>query len=596
MSVIRVFSFVLLFVSTIFGADDTRMQNAIIANNVAALQKLYEAKTDFNKPLENGKLPIAIAMFDKQREKSARFLLEHGVDKNTLYDGKSILFDAVQNHFSEEFVSYLIAIGCDRNHYSSRFAASNGNNPYVYASVYRKDFYSKELLKALKPTEYKNIKLAYLYLKNRLYEELREFVEHTEDVGIFERDDYVNFLSELTRVYPLYVNELSAQQKEESIKTMELLIKKGADLNKTTMDNANSFDNIVFKRGFPKEFVTFALTYGEPNKKYFIGMRKTNWSPLFGAISAKNIEAVDILIKKGADVNYTDEDGLDAFYLAIYSAQIDVAKKLIRAGFKPNLTPTGKRHPLAIAVLNNDIKTLEYLTSIGYDIHKELFGKKNILEFALSSPNKDIGRKEYFLTLNLQMYKYLFEAFKDELNTPRKIGYHDLLLTDVGKDAFEAFKILLDMGIDIHTNNNGYSPLQFLAGDDYFFDKVRLLVDKKVDLNNQDKDGDTPLHQFVIYYASTQKELEKIKNERNEKKTAKYDDVESILMLVGYNKAALMQKQYITSMQTFKKSIKYLIEHGANKTIKNKQNRTPYELAISDGIDDKELLGWLLKI
>jgi ankyrin repeat protein len=233
------------------------------------------------------------------------------------------------------------------------------------------------------------------------------------------------------------------------------------------------------------------------------------------SISAKNIEALEILIKNGADIYYTDENGVDAFYLAVYSGQINMADKLILSGYKPNLEPKSIKHPLAISVLNNDIKMLEYLQTLGYDIRKELFGKKNLLEFAITNPNKDIGREKQPLYINLEMYKYLIDKFKKELNNPNK-------------------------------------------------------------------DGDTTLHQFVTHYI-------RVQNQQNYIEEKLPTDVKSILMLAGISQKD-MKQEYLKQL---KPVIKYLIDNGANKKIKNKQNKRAYDIAIDGKIEDKELLEWL---
>ncbi len=411
-----------------------------------------------------------------------------------------------------------------------------------------------------------------------------EEIQNSQDVSFLENENSTNYLETLLSVNPSNT-DLSKEQEIKRFELIKLLISKGADLGKASGNNKNSFEKIVFEHTLPKDLETFALSFGNSNKKYFIKGRNTHWTPLFGAISTKNIEAVEKLLENKADINYVDEDGLDAFYLAVYSGQIDIAKKLIENGFKPNLTPKGVRHPLAIAVLNNDIKMIEYLQTLEYDIHKELFGKKNLLEFALTNPNKDINREKYPFFIKFEMYKYLIDSFKNELNNPKELGYYNLLLTKNGKDSFEAFKYLLQMGVDINKYNNGYSPLQFINYYDAFIiPKIELLLKQKININHQDKDGDTPLHEFVINYVV-------IQNQQNSKEENRSADVNSILLLAGIVQKD-MKQEYLKQL---KQAIKYLIDNGANNKIKNKQNKKAYDIAIDGKIDDNELLGWLNK-
>ena len=569
---------------------DKALESAISTNNIELLQKLYDLKVDFNHFSNKEEIPpIFVAMFTKDREKSAKFLLERGVDKNTTYKDRQILFNAVENYFSEEFVKYLISIGCDKNYFKDTFVSSTAYNPYIYATVFRSDFYSKELILSLKPDDYKDTKYASIYLEEKLFDELFDVIENSKDVSFFEKEDSINYLSELLSVLKFDIQKLPLIQQNKRIESIKLLITKGANLGKSSFqkstDLKNSFEKIVFNPVYdiPKDIETFALTFGNPNKKYFIKERNTNWTPLFGAITTKNIEALETLIKNGADIYYTDENGVDAFYLAVYSGQINMADKLILAGYKPNLEPKSIKHPLAIAVLNNDIKMLEYLQTLGYDIRKELFGKKNLLEFAITNPNKDIGREKQALYIKFEMYKYLIDSFKNELNNPKEIGYHNLMLLKNGKDSFEALKYMQQMGIDINSHNEGYSPLQFISYyDEKKKKKIELLLKQKININYQDKDGDTPLHQFVTNYITVQ-------NEPNEEKEKLPSDVNSILLLAGITQKD-MKQEYLKQL---KQAIKYLIDNGVNKKIKNKQNKRAYDVANEGKIGDKELLGWL---
>ena len=73
------------------------------------------------------------------------------------------------------------------------------------------------------------------------------------------------------------------------------------------------------------------------------------------------------------------------------------------------------------------------------------------------------------------------------------------MLLKNGKDSFEALKYMQQMGIDINSHNEGYSPLQFISYyDEFIIQKIELLLKQKININYQDKDGDTPLHQFCL--------------------------------------------------------------------------------------------------
>lgn len=116
--------------------------------------------------------------------------------------------------------------------------------------------------------------------------------------------------------------------------------------------------------GMLESFIKLGIDVNIP---YKIEERNTHWNTLFKAVTADNLEMFKKLIDSNANIYYVDEDGLDLFYFTVFMQKIDFAKELIKAGYKPNLSPTGKRHPLAIAALKSDVKMLEYLISLGFD-------------------------------------------------------------------------------------------------------------------------------------------------------------------------------------------------------------------------------------
>ncbi|WP_419770310.1 MAG: ankyrin repeat domain-containing protein [Candidatus Marinarcus sp.] len=329
------------------------------------------------------------------------------------------------------------------------------------------------------------------------------------------------------------------------------------------------------------------------DEKYLIKKRNTYWTPLFIAISSKNSELFKSLIRKGANINYVDEDGLDLFYFAVYHTQLHMAKELVKAGYKPNINPKSKRHPLAIAVLNNDIEAIKYLLSLGFDPKKELLQRNNLLEFALHSPNKDLKLPPHmFKLIKFDTYKYLIDMFKDELNTQNKFGYHNLLLAQRGEESYKAFKYLVQSGINLHENNNGYSPFQSLSFDNFYEKKVEILLSNNLNINHQDKDGDTPLHQLVVDYSKVLQNIAKIQSQNSEAyyKKDEHKAVISILKQAKLDKKTSYLESAYKKLNAIKSAIKFLISKGANKDIKNSMNKTPYESALFLKIEENELL------
>lgn len=575
------------------------LKYAIENKDLKLLQKLYDLGMDFNiKIAPNNRYAIFNALYSNDREDVAKFLIEHGVkiDSQTS-TGATILLNAVINKFSGEFILYLLEKGADKNYFNDNIYSTVGNSPYFYAKNYRNDIYSKKLIKKLKPDSFDNYKLAFMYQKLKYYDELYEFVQNYNNVDDFQKENKSNLLENLLKDYK-YEKELN---KPIVLDTIKLLIQKGMSLDKLSYVEDKTIITYIFSNlsYYPNDFLEFLFDQGiDINEKYFIKQRKTHWIPIFAIVPMGDIELFRSFIKKGADINYVDEDGLDLFYLTIFYDQLDMAKELIKAGYKPTLEPKGKRHPLAMAVMNNNIEAIEFLISLGYDPKKSVLNRDNLLYFALYSPNKDLQRPIHLRkTITAKTYKYLIDMFKDSLNDEKEYGYHNLILSKEGKDAFEAFEYLVKNGVDLNKNNYGYSPIEFIAIDEFYGKKLKVLLEKGFKIDHQNKDGATPLHNLVSDYSSILKNL----NSASVKPYLEFYDKKEDRANAGIYKQAKIDRKsiYIEAHKhqliQIKDAIKLLIQNGAKKDIKHKlyNKSTPYELAISLEIKDKEILDML---
>ena len=78
----------------------------------------------------------------------------------------------VENYFSEEFVKYLISIGCDKNYFKDTFVSSTAYNHIFMQQFFPGDFYSQRAyFIALKPDDYKDTKYASIYLEENFFDD-----------------------------------------------------------------------------------------------------------------------------------------------------------------------------------------------------------------------------------------------------------------------------------------------------------------------------------------------------------------------------------------------------------------------------------------
>ena len=203
-------------------------------------------------------------------------------------------------------------------------------------------------------------------------------------------------------------------KEEDKKKQMEFieLIKKGSDVNATYKESEN---------------ITHSL--------------------LFYAVIKNNKELFDLLLSKGTDINFTNERGENAFYMAIFHKNLSFAKILFDKGVKLNFATT-QNNPLVVSVLNEEKEIIKYLVDIGYNPHKNIINRKNLLLFMLGDSYQEANMFNY----SKQKISILFIEWaikKYNLNTNIKSGgYYPLHLISIKSDMREKVKLLLKYGAD----------------------------------------------------------------------------------------------------------------------------------------------------
>lgn len=108
-------------------------------------------------------------------------------------------------------------------------------------------------------------------------------------------------------------------------------------------DDEDEYGTIYKMRGVPKTFMAchgcpedleFLLKAGaDPN---FQWKNKDGWRPLHQACGSNELECVEILIKSGAKIEYTDDNGNTPLFVASKYGAVNCIKKLIQLGANIN--------------------------------------------------------------------------------------------------------------------------------------------------------------------------------------------------------------------------------------------------------------------
>jgi cytohesin len=221
------------------------------------------------------------------------------------------------------------------------------------------------------------------------------------------------------------------------------------------------------------------------------GLPPLAWAAVWGST-----KSAELLVARGADVNWTNGDGVTPLHVAAYNEQPAVAELLIRKGAKVDArTVSGGWTPLYKAIVRlamrpatgippeaeaaNAVKVVELLLASGADVNAQDVKGFKPIHFAVMTKQKELVR-------------VLIDKGAD-VNAKNVDGVNPLFMAAAG-DAVEMAELLIAGGADVNARTAArYTPLGNAAAHGSS-GVVRLLLDHGADLNVVDKDGATPVN------------------------------------------------------------------------------------------------------
>ena len=184
------------------------------------------------------------------------------------------------------------------------------------------------------------------------------------------------------------------------------------------------------------------------------------------------------LIDMGADVNYTDHY-LNMITLAVWSNDICMTEFLIAEGTEL-VNGEGENNLLDYAP-SNAMAEILYNHGVN-DLNSALFSQaKNIL---LGKHNIHKNSVEFLLEHGVSPDTTWRNAWS---------AISIALLSTTNDNAYEIIKLLLQYSADVSPDTNMATPLHYASYNDNP-QTINLLIDQGLDVNAQDKNGNTPLH------------------------------------------------------------------------------------------------------
>ena len=241
-------------------------------------------------------------------------------------------------------------------------------------------------------------------------------------------------------------------------------------------------------------------------------------TPLHWAAFKKNIPVVKLLITQGADVNAQDERGITPLFL---TDDLEIVKALVEKGASVFIEINNSFTSfLSKQAENGNKEIVEFLIekkSINLDAGYPLF-------FSLTSKHTEIAKllikagADVNLALplkavgNLESVEEMEEIIKLMMEKGANINAVEenpnfggaALIAAVQSNNFEFARLLVKYGADVNITHEGDTAMHYLAhmhaDEDYDKDKNdlirigKLLIKNGIDVNARDDEGDTALH------------------------------------------------------------------------------------------------------
>lgn len=486
--------------------------------DIDKIEKYINKGININKKDEKGQT-ILFSLAAKRKLEALKILIKNGANL-TLEDlhRKTVLDEAVDRN-DGIMIRFLLDNGFNINHKNNsgrtifQNVASMGNNKIFQIFMkYNADF-------NIKDSHGKTV--LFDAVEGGNLDILKDVINNTNNLNILDENhqnvlfsavlkDDISLATELI-LNGINVNFLDKDgqnvlfnailQGAKNLPLIELLIKKGINLNIVDNYHKNLIDEILY---------VFDLQKNPPKEldgKYKIVTEEKEYLPLGF-----------LFLEHGLEIDKIDESGKTTLQKAVETKNFTNVEFLLNCGADVNICDEFEKNIVHKEILKgySNYKMIDFLVSHGANIDARDIDEKSIVDDIVEiiaivkgfkKPNTFFSNEiKYDEKYDILLKKVL--TYKPNIELQRLDGTN-ILFDMVLYNDFETLKTIINYGINLNIKDKrGYTPLMYMVeeglkiGDkkekDSFIERLIYFLKYRVNIDAQDNDGRTVIHKAVI--------------------------------------------------------------------------------------------------